>query len=199
MGESGCLVPIGVPAGIVSGFEGVPDGGGLVRFADRLIALDPAEYRIWDAVAVAPKPTAFRAWSKKSGVADAEELLRGLGKAGLVAHWSLDDRAENLADRYAITFMGRFLGNGFGRTGTFSLGDLQGSPRMKVDLVTYECLLWSDRRSSIAASCARVQSTKGGNHPARHVIELVPALMRAGMVRLDTSTVDGKASQRPAS
>ena len=199
MGESGCLVPIGVPAGIVSGFEGVPDGGGLVRFADRLIALDPAEYRIWDAIAVAPKPAAFRAWSKKSSVADSEEHLRGLGKAGLVAHWRLDDHAEDLADRYAITFMGRFLGNGLGRTGTFRLGDLQGRPRVKVDLVTYECLLWSGGRDSITACCARVHSTKGANDHARHVIEAVPALMRSGMVRLDASTADGKATQRPAS
>src|SRR5690349_4335305 len=70
------LLPVGTPGGITSGFEGIPDGSGIVKLADKLGCLDPDQYRLWRAAAAAPQAEDLVEWAASRGIADAARRVR---------------------------------------------------------------------------------------------------------------------------
>jgi hypothetical protein len=179
------LLPVGTPCGMLSGFDGLADGGGLVRLGAEMIALEPSEYRLWDAIALRPSVAEIRTWAEGNELANAETLLRSLQRAGLVVEWLDGDPADELAQRYGVGFIGRFVGNGPSGRDIFLLSDSSGRIAAGVDLLVYEFLLWAQQGSSIREACDRIDARNSGVDLMHHVLAAVPILMRSGLVRLD--------------
>jgi hypothetical protein len=182
------VLSIGTAGGITSGFDGLPDGGGLVRLGDDLLSIDKEEYRLWDAGLLAPMRDALLRQARETGLREPEALLRELAEAHLVVEYAHEPAAIGLhASDHTARFTGRFTGNGPHRSARFLVGVGAAAPFLSVDVVLYEFLLWADGRASIAEQCARL-ATGGlprGFSPVQHVVESLPVLLRAGVISLD--------------
>lgn len=185
------LLAVGTAAGIVPGFDRLPDGGGLIRLGDHLLSVDPTRYRLWEAVHVAPTCAALRSWAQAAAIA--VTLVESLQDTGLVVEWPEDRQGRlGLAHHLAVRFVGRFLGNGGQGDPVFLLGDASSRPVARVDLLLYEFLLWADGPGSIVDQCARLdtRSFEESVDPVQHVVAALPSLMRVGLIRLDARMHD---------
>lgn len=191
-GEGTCLLPVGTPGGIMSGLDRLRDGGGIVRLGDQLLSLDATTYRMWDAIHVAPAKSALQAWaSGLPGTETTGQLLQTLGDRKLIVDWTEDRRGcLALVHSHTVRFLGRCLGNGRRRGPAFLLGDSSSRPCAHVDLLIYEFLLWADGQEPIVDRCGGIDTRSSAVpvDPVQHVVAALPALMRAGLIRLDLCT-----------
>jgi hypothetical protein len=188
------LLAVGTPGGIVSGFEGLPDGSGVVKLGDQLLSLDAARYRLWEAIHVAPTYAALHALAGAEANESAESLLPPLMDAGLIVDWTDDgDRFTILAQAHSVRFIGRLLGNGGRRNEAFVLGETGSRAVARVDSLLYEFLLWTDGQASIVDRCRRLDTSSFGLavDAVQHVVAALPVLMRTGMIQLDVCTNSG--------
>ncbi len=177
----------------MSGFDGLDDGGGLVSLGRRLHSLDPTSYKLWEALRAVPTEAAAQALSDSLRASSEEDHLTALRRSRLVAVWSSDPAdCRELADSHSVRLRGKCLGNGEGRGSTFLVGDLAGQPRARVDVVVYELLLSGDDRASITDECRRLEFDRlePATDSVQHVVAVLPALMRAGLIEVDLADHD---------
>ena len=187
-GDGPAVLAVGTAGGVTSGFDGLPDGGGLVRLGGELLSLDREEYRLWDACMLVPTREALLRQARKSRVPEPEGLLRQLFDAYLVVEFDSDPRTiERHAYDLAARFTGRFTGNGPHRSDRFLISTGTAGPFWAADVVLYEFLLQADGTTCIAQQCTRLGAGRlpPGFSSIRHVVEWLPALLRVGLVNLD--------------
>jgi hypothetical protein len=180
----GWLLPVGVPGGTVSGFDGVPDGSGIVRHGNSTLYLEAHRYRLWRATDVGPEPGGLLKWAEQDGIPDAGSLLRTLQDASLVIERRVDPRLH--AARIAVRLTGECLGNGPTTSPLFAFSG-RDEAIVQVDLALFETLLRSDGVSPIAGFCEQVDAETPGDGPpvVERLYESLPLLVSTAVVRLD--------------
>src|SRR5271154_4925912 len=113
----GWLLPIGTPGGVNSGFDGIPDGSGIVKLGDKLIYLDLSLYRLWRAAAAAPRTVQLISWGIAQGIPDVDDSVRALEDAELLIEEGPD--VHHRVGRLALRLIGECLGNGNEASPTF--------------------------------------------------------------------------------
>jgi hypothetical protein len=184
----GTLLAVGAAGGLLSGFDGWPDEGGAVRLGDRLVPLDTASYRLWDATHVAPTEAALCEWSTHADIAQPRLVLDELRDTRLVLDWAAEPpESAALSRTHTVKFVGHCLGNGTTRSPMLWLGDTAKRPVARVDLLLYEFLTWADGTSAISEQCAGIEARYDAEmpDPVEHVLRALPALMRFGLVQVD--------------
>jgi hypothetical protein len=181
----GWLLPVGVPGGFNSGFDGIPDGSGIVRLGDKLSCLDPGHYRLWRAAAAAPQTEQLIAWGGSQGIPDAAGRIRRLQDADL-----LIEDGPGVAKRIgglALRLIGECLGNGADVSPVFHVRGRHGT-QVQVDARVFEVLLHCDGVSPVSVSCDALDPPRSG--PGyRPRIEMLtdglPVLVRNEVVLLE--------------
>lgn len=189
------VLAIGTSGGVTSGFVGISDGDGLVRLGGSLLSLSEDEYKLWGASQLAPAAGPLLDQAGQAGVAEPDRTLLELEAAGLVITCADDPAsAQQMATSLTARLTGRLIGNGPHQSPHFLVSARSEAPALRVDVVVYQFLLWTDGRRSIAQMCAEIDT---GPHGARfdtaaHVVGWIPALLRASLIGLDLAgTSDG--------
>jgi hypothetical protein len=180
----GWLLPVGTPGGICSGFTGIPDGSGIVRFGDDTMLLDSAGYRLWRAAAAAPERQELVEWANAERVSDAESVIGSLKEEGLL----IEQRADigSAIGRLALCLTGECLGNGTDRVPKFGVIGRNGT-RIDADLYIFEVLLRSDGVSRLSVICDALDSARpgvNGRSCLDRLAEGLPLLVRNGVAHL---------------
>jgi hypothetical protein len=179
------LLPVGTPGGITSGFEGIPDGSGIVKLADKLGCLDSDQYRLWRAAAAAPHAEDLIAWGTSKGIADAAGRVRQLEDTGLLVEEG-PDVAERIGG-LALCVIGECLGNGTQVSPVFLVRGRSGSP-LQVDGFLFEVLLHCDGFSPLSVICDKLDASRSepGYRPRiKTLTDGLPGLVRNEVVRLE--------------
>ena len=179
------LLPVGTPGGITSGFEGIPDGSGIVRLAGRLGALESDQYRLWRAAAAAPQTEDLIAWATGKGIPDAADRVRQLVDAGLLLEEG--QAAAARIGELTLQLIGECLGNGAQVSPVFLVRGRGRSPQ-QVDGFLYEVLLHCDGSSALADICDKLDAPRSepGYIPRiTTLIDGLPGLVRNAVVRLE--------------
>lgn len=179
------VVPIGTPAGICSGFEGMDDGCGVVRLGNELVYLDPGIYRLWLAAMAAPAPAELVAWAPGKGITEAEEHVPALLSEGLLISDGGD--VETRVGRLAMRLIGHCSGNGPDRAPTFGVVGTRGA-QLDLDMMSFEALLRADGCEPLASSCGAVDAAHpqaSGPSTLARIVEALPLLVRVGVIRLN--------------
>jgi hypothetical protein len=183
----GWLLPVGVPGGINSGFDGIPDGSGVVRLGDKLSFLDPDHYRLWRAAAAAPQAEQLIAWGAGQGIPDAAGRVHQLQDAEL-----LIEDAPEVAKRIgglALRLIGECLGNGAEVSPVFLVRGRNGT-QLQVDAYLFEVLLHCDGVSPVSFSCDALDASRSepGYRPRIQTLtEGLPVLVRNEVVLLEVA------------
>ncbi len=188
------VLSVGTAGGITSGFDGLPDGGGLVRLGDDILSIDEEQYRLWDSGLLAPKMSALLQWAAHAGIDRPDEQLRELLTDHLMVEQARDpDELLRQAAAHAVRFIGYFIGNGPSRSPRFLVkAGAEASSVLAIDVVLYQFLLRADGTVPIAELCARldIDGMPDDVDPARHVMEQLPVLLRAGVIGLEPHITD---------
>jgi hypothetical protein len=183
----GWLLPVGVPGGFNSGFDGIPDGSGVVRLGHKLSCLDPGHYRLWRAAAAAPQAEQLIAWGGSQGIPDAASRIRQLQDVELL----IEDGPE-VAKRIgglALRLIGECLGNGPEVSPLFHVRGRNGT-QLQVDGRVFEVLLHCDGVSPVSVSCNALDPPRSGPG-CRARIEMLtdglPVLVRNEVVLLEVA------------
>ena len=185
---------MGTPGGVTSGFADLPDGGGLVRLGRSLLSLGEDDYKLWDAGQLAPAAGPLLEQAGRDGMAEPAAVLAGLEAARLVITYADEpEPVRDIAARLSVRLTGRLIGNGPHKSPHFLVAPYGAATQLRVDVIVYQFLLWSDGRTSVAGLCAAMD-TKPPD-PAfdaeGHVVSWIPALMRAGVIGLDLADPPG--------
>jgi hypothetical protein len=180
------LLPIGTPGGINSGFDGIPAGSGFVRLGGELLYLELSHYRLWRAAAAAPQVDEFLSWGTARGIADVDDRLAQLKKAGLLVEEGPD--VHLVVGRLTLRLIGECLGNGNDASPAFLvLG--RNNTKLRLDQYLFEILLRSDGVSPIEATCKLLdKSRQPGRRPCIMTLtEGLPVLVRNEVVLLEAA------------
>lgn len=181
------LLPVGTPGGINSGFDGMPDGYGIVRLGEEVIVLDESLYRLWLASAATPEVEELVKWGGDHGIPDVEALIKSLEDAELLI--ASDSKNVPRLGRLTLHLTGECLGNGADRGSKFSMRGRDGI-EVDVDLYLFELLLRSDGVSAIESICDVLDKARP-ELARRPLVEALfdglPVLVRSGVVRLDAA------------
>lgn len=181
----GWLLPVGIPGGVNSGFDGVPDGYGIVKLGDKLGCLDPRHYRLWRAAAAAPQAEELIAWGTGRGIPDAAGRVRELEDAGL-----LIEEGPQVAERVgtlALRLIGECLGNGAEVGPVFLVGGRKGN-QLQVDAYLFELLLHCDGVNPVWVTCDALDASRSEPRyrpRLKTLIDGLPLLVRNEVVLLE--------------
>lgn len=179
------LLPIGIPAGICSGFEGFDDGSGFVGLGEERVNLAANLYSIWRAAGAAPTREELLAWAADHGTPARPEDIGLLLDDGLLLEAGPDSEARIAG--LALQLTGECIGNGSERQPTFAVLGRDGA-QLKVDVISYEVLLRSDGATAIADICRELEATCAplpDGACLRAIATGLPQLVRLGIVRVD--------------
>jgi hypothetical protein len=178
----GWLLPVGVPGGINSGFDGIDAGSGIVRLGDKLAGIELGHYRLWRAAAAAPQAEQLIAWGAAQGIPDAAERVRQLEEAELLI--ADGPGVEQRIGRLALRLLGECLGNGADSSLAFVvLG--RGKTQLQVEASLFEVLLNSDGVRPISVTCNALDASQSRRRPCiESLAEGLPALVRNEVVLL---------------
>jgi hypothetical protein len=179
------LLPVGTPGGIISGFEGIPAGSGIVRLGAQLIHADLATYRLWRAAAAAPQRKQLVAWGEAKGITEAEERIEALKEDGMIIEQKPD--LPSPVGTLAVKLIGECLGNGGSPGQQFTVIG-RSNTRLLVDAYLFEILLRSDGVSKVAALCDLLDGLRpeAGHRPCLDSLtDGMPMLVRNEVVILD--------------
>jgi hypothetical protein len=178
------LLPVGTPGGINSGFDGVPDGSGVVLIGADMVILELDEYRLWQAAASAPEMEELLVWATTQGIAAAESLLRSLIDAGLILEGV--PGVESQIGRLTMRLIGECVGNGPAPRTQFTVWGRDRTV-LTVNVYLFEMLLRANGAISVVDLCEVID--KARPEQDRRQIELLrdalPLLVSSGVVRLD--------------
>jgi hypothetical protein len=180
----GWLLPVGVPGGINSGFDGIPDGSGIIRLGDKLSCLDPDHYRLWRAAAAAPQAEQLIAWGTSQGIPDAAGRVHQLADAELLIQEG-PDVAKRIGG-LALRLIGECLGNGAEVSPVFLVRGRNGT-QLQVDAYVFEALLHSDGVSPVSVTCDKLDASRSESAYRPRVETLtegLPVLVRNAVVLL---------------
>lgn len=180
----GWLVPVGIPGGVNSGFEGIPAGSGIVRFGGQLICLDVSHYRLWRAAAAAPQAGQLIAWGTAQGIPDAADRVHQLQDAGLLIAEGPD--VQQRVGGLALHLLGECLGNGADLSPVFFvLG--RNKSKLQVDAYLFDVLLHSGGAGPVSVTCDALDAARPAPayRPSIETLtEALPLLVRNEVVRL---------------
>jgi hypothetical protein len=183
----GWLLPVGVPGGINSGFDGIPDGSGIVRLGDKLSCLDSGHYRLWRAAAAAPQAEQLIAWGTSQGIPDAAGRVHQLENAEL-----LIEEGPEVAMRIgglALRLIGECLGNGGSVNPVFLVRGRNGT-QLQVDAYLFEALLQSDGVGPVSVTCDKLDASqpRPGRRPSiESLVTSLPVLVRNEVLLLEAA------------
>jgi hypothetical protein len=183
----GWLLPVGTPGGVNSGFNGLPEGYGIVRLGNEFACLEPDDYRLWRAAAAVIEAERLMAWGMSQDIADAAERVHQLEDAEL-----LIPEGPDLAARIrglAVRLIGECLGNGAEISPAFFVRG-RGGALLQVDGFLFELLLRSDGLDPVSVMCDGLDATRSepGYRPRIEALtEALPVLVRNEVVLLETA------------
>jgi hypothetical protein len=183
----GWLLPVGTPGGVNSGFDGIPDGSGIVKLGDKLGCLDPGHYRLWRAAVTAPQAEQLIAWGTGQGIADAAERIRQLQEAELLI--AEGPAADKQIEGLALRLIGECLGNGAEVSPVFLVRGRNGN-QLQVDAFLFEVLLRCDGLNPISVTCETLDATRSepGYRPRiQTLIAGLPTLVQNEVVLLEVA------------
>jgi len=181
----GWLLPVGTPGGINSGFDGIPNGSGIVRLGGELGCLEPDDYRLWRAAFAAPQAEELIDWGAERGIAGAADRVRQLEDDGLLLAES-----PTVSERFgalALRLIGECLGNGEEVSPVFFIGGRSGT-RLQVDGFVFEVLLGCDGLGTVGAMCDTLdamRSEPGYRARLETLTRSLPILVRSEVVQLE--------------
>lgn len=182
------LLSIGNPGGIVSGFQQVPDGDGVIGLGGGFVHVDAPQYTLWGAGLLAPRRDALVRWGAASGIARTEDLIMEMVvDKMLMAHRPEPAEIARIAGWLTIRFVGHIAGNGPHRSPRFLIRPTAAAEQtIEVDAAVYEFLLKADGTTPMAAQCARLDvKIMPSDEVAFHIYRWLPRLLRAGILTLD--------------
>ena len=146
----GWLLPVGIPGGVNSGFQGVPDGSGIVRLGNEIACLETDHYRLWRAAAAALEVQQLAAWGVGHGITDARRRIRQLEDAELLI--AEQPIVAPQIRGLAIHLIGECLGNG-AEAAPFFIVRGRGGAILQVDGLLFELLLRTAGFDPISVTC----------------------------------------------
>jgi hypothetical protein len=170
-----------------SGFNGLPEGYGMVRLGTEFACLEPDDYRLWRAAAAAIDAEELRDWGISHGIADAVERVRQLENAELLIAEG-PDVAERIRG-LVVHLIGECLGNGAEISPVFFVRG-RGGAILQVDGFLFELLLRSDGLVPVSVTCEGLDAMRPepGYRPRIEALtEALPVLVRNGVVLLETA------------
>jgi hypothetical protein len=177
-------MPVGTPGGVCSGFGEMPDGSGIVRLGEQIVAMDAPMYRVWQAAAVVPQAEDLINWAAREGIAEPEDLIESLSGAGLFLEGQAD--VESRIAGLALCLTGACVGNGADRNPSFGLLGSDGA-RVNVDVRVFEIVLSANATVPLYATCAALDGARPGEQPyLKTLAAALPILVRNGVVRLES-------------
>jgi hypothetical protein len=183
----GWLLPVGTPGGVNSGFDGIPDGSGIVKLGDKLIYLDPSLYRLWRAAAAAPQTVELISWGIAQGIPDVAECVQALEDAELLIEEGPD--VQRRVGGLAVRLIGECLGNGQDINPMFLVlgrNDIQ----LQVDAYLFEVLMRCDGVSPISVMCESLDASRprpGWPPCIEALTEGLPMLVRNEVIQLEAA------------
>ena len=181
------LLPVGTPGGINSGFDGIPDGSGIVRLGEEIIYLDLNLYRLWRAVAAAPQAMELRTWANAQGILAVDDCIRALKDAELLIEEGPD--IQRRVGRLGFRLIGECLGNGKNLDPMFLvLG--RNNAQLRVDVDLFELLMRCDGVSPISMMCSSLDASRphSGWPPCiETLIAGLPTLVRNEVIQLEAA------------
>ncbi len=181
------LLPVGTPGGINSGFDGIPDGSGIVRLGEKLMYLDLNLYRLWRAAAAAPQAAELLAWGATHGILEVDDCVRALLDAELLIQEGPDVQLR--VGRLALRLIGECLGNGEHLKPTFLvLG--RNNVQLQVDAYLFELLMRCNGVSPISMMCDWLDASnpRPGWPPSIETLTAgLPMLVRNEVVQLEAA------------
>jgi hypothetical protein len=183
----GWLLPVGTPGGVNSGFDGIPDGSGIIRLGEKLVYLDLNLYRLWRAVGAAPQTAELRTWANAHGIVAVDDCIRALEDAGLLIEEGPDVQLR--VGRLALRLIGECLGNGEHINPMFLvLG--RNNVQLQVDAYLFELLMRCDGVSPISAMCESLDASRPrpGWLPCIEALTAgLPMLVRNEVIQLEAA------------
>jgi len=182
---TGWVARIGVPCGIVSLPAPTPDRSGMIRRGDRLILIKSDCYRVWRAAGTAPQAARLKSWAARQGIGAPEEIVSDLMAESLLLAGGGDLRSR--VGGLAVAFLGEGLGAARAGRARFAVSGRRGA--VGVSAVLYDFLIRTDGSRACGDLCRALDANRDGQGLATLDIlaDALPALVRAGVVRLDAA------------
>ncbi|MGE2818134.1 hypothetical protein ACQI5H_23770 [Mycobacterium heidelbergense] len=182
----GWLLPVGIPGGVNSGLDGIPDGSGIIRSGDKLIHLDLSLYRLWRTAAAAPQAGELISWATAHGITNAAEGIQALADAELLLEEGPE--IEQRVGRLSLRLLGECVGNGTEVSPMFLvLG--RNNARLHVDACLFRILILCDRLRPISIVCEAVDASRprDGAPCIEALTARLPMLVRNEVIQLEAT------------